>query len=117
MNQPSRRTFSRLILCGLLISVLMFEALVTLPAGAAVTAVRYVSPTGVDSGTCITAPCKHIYFAIGRAAAGDTISIAAGTYFENLQIAKNLTLRGAGPNATFIDGSGSGSVFIFWRCC
>jgi predicted outer membrane repeat protein len=114
MNRPSRRTSSRLILCGLLIAVLTFDSLVTLPAGAAVTAVRYVAPTGVDSGNCIAAPCRHIYFAIGRAAAGDTISVAAGTYFENLQIAKNITVRGAGPTATFIDGSNRGSVFYIY---
>jgi len=45
---------------------------------------RYVAPTGVDSGQCTApaAPCRTLQYAIDRAANGDTINMAAGTYTD-----------------------------------
>lgn len=48
--------------------------------------------------------------AIAAARAGDTISIARGTYFEGLVIRKKLTLSGSGISQTIIDGSRSNRV-------
>lgn len=56
------------------------------------------SVTGNDSFNCLTpaTACRTISGAIGKAAAGDTINVAAGTYNESVGINKdNLTLLGA----------------------
>ncbi len=70
------------------------------------------------SGTVLTgAPCpvprtsatyKHIQAAVNCAESGDVLLIAAGTYVENVTIAKNLTLTGVGAATTTISGSGVG---------
>jgi hypothetical protein len=54
----------------------------------------------------------HIQDAINQAANGTTISIAAGTYKENLTIggASPLSLVGGDPRSVIIDGSHAGSV-------
>ncbi|HEV7127899.1 MAG TPA: right-handed parallel beta-helix repeat-containing protein, partial [Ktedonobacterales bacterium] len=73
--------------------------------------------TGVDSGTCgpVATPCKTIGQAITNAANGDTISVAAGTYSENLSLNKNLTITGAGIGSTVLQApvptSGTGIAF------
>jgi len=82
----------------------------------------YVATTGNDlSNSCATtsAPCATINGAIGKAASGDTILVAIGTYTgsgtEVVLINKNITLSG-GWNASFttqsgfsiIDGQGAG---------
>lgn len=50
--------------------------------------------------------------AIEAAKPGDTITLAAGTYYENILINKSLTIIGAGQNDTIINGSQAGSVFV-----
>ena len=82
----------------------------------------YVSPTGNDSNACnsVNFPCLTINGALGKAAAGDTIKVAVGTYTGStwndvVSINKNVTLLG-GWNAGFtnrdgqsiIDGQNSG---------
>jgi hypothetical protein len=65
------------------------------PAKAAFFAIRLVAPGGADSGDCTGSPCLTINYAIGQAIAGDTVSVAAGTYVENVTLNKSLTMNGA----------------------
>ena len=82
-----------------LLSVSVF----VLAAAAAGGTTRYVSPSGVDNPACSKhSPCKHVQHAVDVASAGDTISLARGTYVEQVSIAKDLTLTGAGPGASTI---------------
>src|SRR5262245_28466604 len=45
----------------------------------------FVSPSGVDSAQCgaQAAPCRHLDYAVNKALDGDTVRVAAGTYFFN----------------------------------
>jgi hypothetical protein len=56
---------------------------------------RSVAPGGSDTGDCSGSPCLTIQYAISQSVAGDTINVAAGTYNEQVQINKTLTLKGA----------------------
>ncbi len=52
-----------------------------------------------------------IQAAVNAASNGDTIVVAAGTYFENINISnKSITLQGAGIGQSILDGGGIGSV-------
>jgi hypothetical protein len=61
-----------------------------------------VCPSGCNE-TTITA-------AIAAATPGDTISVAAGIWYENLSIQKSVTIQGVGSDQTIIDGSATASV-------
>jgi hypothetical protein len=55
----------------------------------------FVSPDGADSGGCsIAAPCRTIGYALTKAAPGDEVRVAAGTYPERLTLVRDVTLRG-----------------------
>jgi parallel beta-helix repeat protein len=100
----------------------MIALVMTAAAGAAGTT-RYVSPTGTDAGDCTASPCLTITYAVGQAKAGDTISVAAGTYAESVSVTKTLTLIGhdatvdaAGqsspPNAIVISGADAAGTLV-----
>ncbi len=61
----------------------------------------------VDSSTGGT-----IQAAVDQAKDGDTIKVASGRYSEHVKVDKSLTIIGAGPNETLVDGSNADSVFI-----
>jgi hypothetical protein len=76
----------------------------------------YVNTTGSDasgSGT-LASPLSSIQTAINAATVGDTVSVAAGTYVENINFSgKNIAVIGADSSNTIIDGDSSGSVVTF----
>jgi PASTA domain-containing protein len=90
-------------------------ALVVQERALAATAVWYVSPDGTDSNSCAlpTAPCLTIDGAIGKAAAGDTVDVATGTYTGSgtnvVTIDRDLTLSGGWDN-TFTEQTGLSTI-------
>ena len=82
---------------------------------AAPTAIWYVNAaTGNNGNTCQSAgdACATIEEAVVKAADGDTIEIAAGTYNEHdIGIFEELTLTGAGAESTIVDAGGNGRLF------
>jgi hypothetical protein len=72
----------------------------------------FVAPTGSAANDCLSpsTPCAGIQDAIGRSHPGDAVTVAAGTYLENLTVAHDLTLVGAGARQTVVDAAGSGVV-------
>ena len=84
-------------------------------AKAAPLATLYVNANGGnDNNTCLTpaSACATIAAAVAKANDGDTIQIAAGTYFENnIQVSQRLTLIGADPATTLVDGGQNGRIF------
>ncbi|MBI5825535.1 MAG: right-handed parallel beta-helix repeat-containing protein [Chloroflexi bacterium] len=103
---------------ALLIITLAFSLAAVQPASAQGNTVGetvwYVTTTGNDANSCsaIDAPCLTINGAIGKAADGDTVKVAVGTYTGTgdiysiiVLIDKNITLLG-GWHATFTTQSG-----------
>jgi hypothetical protein len=83
---------------------------------------RYVAKTGSDSSPCTSAaaPCLTVQYAVNQSAAGDTIQIGAGDFYESVVAGVPLNFLGAGagqigafPAKTQIRGvngtTGSGS--------
>ena len=95
---------------SLLVTAFAFAGLLT-PAGANHGLTRFVSTDGIDSGDCLTNPCRTIQFAVDTANPGDVIWVRPGTYNENLMITKpNLTLQGSGASSTIISGDRTANV-------
>lgn len=61
----------------------------------------------------------RIQGAVDASQSGDTINVAGGTYYENVQIDKSLSIKGdvgSGPSTeTVVDGQKSGSVFTIGK--
>jgi predicted outer membrane repeat protein len=77
---------------------------------------RYVSPSGTDTGACISSvtACKTIQYAIDQSASGDTLFVAEGNYTSNhatdvFHVTKNMVLSG-GWNATFSSQTGYSTI-------
>ena len=51
--------------------------------------------------------------AIDASSNGDTVLVAAGTYYENIEINKEIAIIGEDRSTTIIDGDSSGSVVYF----
>ncbi len=59
--------------------------------------------SGTENGTP-TYPYNTIAEGIAAAPVGGTVLVAPGTYYENVTVNKDLTLRGSGLDRTTIDG-------------
>ncbi len=91
-------------------------AVVTVAVVAAV-AVVAGSPVQAATLTVCASGCTSttIQAAVTAASSGDTISVAAGTYTEQVVIDKNLTLTGAGSGTTTIQAPVSPVVDVYSR--
>ena len=68
-----------------------------------------MSPTGSSGGadtSCTTAAYTTINDAVSAASAGDIVVVCAGTYKEDVAVAKSLTLLGQGAASSIIDATG-----------
>src|SRR5207249_3698227 len=99
---------------GSLVGALALLLAPWLPAATALAATWYVdAATGNDANDCRApaTPCRSVGAAIAKAAAGDTINVAAGTYRPTtVTIARSLTLTGAGAGLTALDGDRAATV-------
>jgi parallel beta-helix repeat protein len=91
--------------------------------GSAAAAARRVATTGNDTGNCTLTPCRTISYAVGQAASGDAVLVAAGTYTESVTVTKKLALLGSGatidaagqtspPNGVVISGLGASGTLL-----
>src|SRR5689334_537663 len=72
-------------------------------------AVRAATPEAVCPSGCAF---SSIAAAIAAAAPNDPITILAGTYHEtNINIGKNITLKGVGPTNVIVDAQNNGQIF------
>jgi len=68
-------------------------------------------PLGNDANPGTFAqPFEKIQTGINNVCTGGTVHVAAGTYQENLEIERSLTMIGAGAPTTIIDGNNDGRV-------
>lgn len=107
-----RRSFSLAAVALIAPSLVLTAA----TAAHAAVVVRYVSTNGDDTGpngcTSSSTPCKTIQQAVAEANAGDTVSIAAGSYPESVLVRKSLTFLGAGVATTTVTGNGSDAALF-----
>jgi len=100
---------------GLCALALLWSASGPLSLAAPAATTWYVDATSGDNGNnCLSlaTACLTISAAVDKAADGDIIQIAAGTYNEHdIEIFKQLTLNGAGIDSTIIDAGAAGRVF------
>jgi len=109
--------------CVILALILALGTVLMTPSPAAGAATWYVDGTyGTDNTTQGTGPginaFKTIQYAIydSRVVNSDTINVAAGTYNEDIEINKGLTIQSsAGAETTIIRGSGGGSSYYMIR--
>jgi len=78
---------------------------------------RFVAVGGSDAANDCSNPgnpCATIQNGVNQAASGDTINVAAGTYFENVNVpaGKTLTIQGDETGGTIVDGQQKAEVFF-----
>ncbi len=71
--------------------------------------VDITNSSGIEDGTAAH-PYNTIQEGINAAVSGDVVGVAAGTYFENVNLGEGIQLIGAERTSTIIDGGGLGTV-------
>ena len=92
MKNPLAVSLSRLAAALVLLAAVLLAP--AAPTSAAAGINRYVSPTGSNTTNCANAaaPCRTITYALGQSAAGDTLLLDAGSYYEHLSIDKDIRI-------------------------
>ncbi len=102
------------LIMALLLALLWVAGTSISQAAPAATTWYVDAATGDDNDDCLTpgTACATIGAAVGKAASGDTVEIAAGTYNEHdIEVYDELTLNGAGMENTIVDAGAAGRVF------
>ena len=97
----------------LTLSSLLLAGILTLAPTASAATTWYVNGVnGSDTNNCKlpTTACGTIGHAISLAHSGDSIMVAAATYYEHLTIGLSLTILGSSAQTTIIDGGGHNTV-------
>ncbi len=89
-----------------LIRLIVVFSIILVPSGAAWATTWNVAPTGCSDTTCT--PCCTIQGAVGHAVGNDVISVAAGTYAEQVDFRGMATVG----NITLEAASGPGTVLV-----
>ncbi|MCC7550491.1 MAG: hypothetical protein KO316_03180 [Methanobacterium sp.] len=112
--------WEQLIVCLLVLGMAM---IITAGSSFAASEIIYVSTDGNDAWNGLSAtydpstgngPKATIQNAVDTVDDNGTVYVAAGTYYENLLINKDVYLIGEGPDTTIINGQQSNSVIAFY---
>lgn len=109
----------RIVLAGVVVGIgllfillpLGFSVLWAAPQG---TTLYVDAASGNDANDCLSpaTACATIGGAVGKASDGNTILVAAGTYIEHdISVTVDVTISGAGPELTIVDGNAIGRIF------
>ncbi|KUK73389.1 hypothetical protein [Methanobacterium sp. 42_16] len=117
METNSKTSHNQIILFSLCI-LLIVVSMSALETSSAASTLYVNNATGNDDwdGTSATyqggtvGPKATIQNATDTVDPEGTVNVASGTYYENLQITRNLSLQGENRETTIIDGSGSDRV-------
>jgi len=82
-----------------------------------ITILSVLAIAGALPATVINVPGDYptIQAGINAASSGDTVLVAPGTYYENIQMAEGITLLGSGWQNTTIDGGGLANVITAYQ--
>ena len=102
------RRVKALVAITTVLSAVSFGVVIGAIPASATSLSTYVATTGTNTANTCTSPsrpCLTISYALTQTPTGGTVSVAAGTYAEQVTITKNVTIIGAGSTKTTIEPS------------
>jgi hypothetical protein len=91
------------------LAIVAVFAIGAIAAAPAVAKTLYVTPKGHNQKSCtLTKPCKTISFAVSKAAKGNTVAVARGTYKDSVKVTKAIALVGVGGPVINAKGKANG---------